>query len=138
LCRYVSNADRQYACSQNVQTGVSDMGLYVYEHDDHSSLACNHSSTCLSLQINPHRSVTSTRLRTTAAFLEALEKNKDQWESSTRAGDDAAHTGQLKKGAAAAEEFLLENPELRAVHSTASVKSLMDRSAVEPPGVQAS
>lgn len=45
------------------------------------------------------------------------------------AGDDLAQMGALKKGAAAAEEFLLENPELKSVHSAASVKTLMDKAA---------
>lgn len=80
-------------------------------------------------------------MRAKAALLEALDKKQDQWESSTRMGDDVAHMGQLKKGAAAAEEFLIENPELKGVHSAASVKSLMDRTAADqlaPQSVKAS
>lgn len=52
-----------------------------------------------------------------------------KWDSSSRVGD----TGEAKMSLAssrlrAAEEFLLENPELKAVHSNASVRTMMAKS----------
>lgn len=59
--------------------------------------------------------------------MDALNKKHDQWDSSTRAGDDVAKMGETTKAAAAAEEFLLENPEMRSVHSTASVRAQLEK-----------
>ena len=54
------------------------------------------------------------------------EAVEGRWDSSSRVGDSAedkmtAAVSRLR----AAEEFLLENPELKAVHSNASVRTLI-------------
>eukprot|EP00983_Pelagomonas_calceolata_P036143 1130654-Pelagomonas_calceolata.AAC.9 len=76
------------------------------------------------------RSIASTRLRAKSALREALDQKQGQWDASTRAGDDVARMEQASKATAAAEEFLIENPELRAIHSNASVRALMDKASV--------
>ncbi|KAF5833676.1 hypothetical protein DUNSADRAFT_9947 [Dunaliella salina] len=76
------------------------------------------------------RSIAPTRLRAKNALREALEQKQGQWDASTRAGDDVARMEQASKATAAAEEFLIENPEMKAVHSNASVRALMDKASV--------
>ena len=49
------------------------------------------------------------------------------WESSTRAGEDVARMERSKAAAAEAADFLRENPELRAVHSPASVRAMITK-----------
>lgn len=77
-------------------------------------------------------------MRAKSALLEALEKKQEQWDASTCTGDDVAQMGQAMKAAAAAEEFLIENPELKSIHSTASVKAMMGKAEQEQIGVKAS
>jgi len=57
-----------------------------------------------------------------------LESN-GKWDSSSRVGDSAeAKMTAASNCLRAAEEFLLENPELKAVHSNASVRTLIAKS----------
>lgn len=66
-------------------------------------------------------------LRARSAALAALERKQEEWDASSRAGDDVARMGQAAKAAAAAEEVLQWNPDLRQVHSAASVRGLLAR-----------
>ena len=56
------------------------------------------------------------------------------WDGSSRVGDNDEGAGAARGAASsvsrlrAAEEFLLENPELKSVHSNASVRTLLARS----------
>ncbi|GIL48219.1 hypothetical protein Vafri_4901 [Volvox africanus] len=49
------------------------------------------------------------------------------WDASTRASDDVARMERAKAATQEAFEFLRENPELRAVHSPASVRALITK-----------
>ncbi|GLC59627.1 hypothetical protein PLESTB_001509700 [Pleodorina starrii] len=49
------------------------------------------------------------------------------WDSSTRAAEDVGRMERSKAAAAEAFEFLRENPELRAVHSPASVRAIITK-----------
>ena len=63
------------------------------------------------------------------------EQAGSKWDASSRVGDH----GEAKAAAAAnrlraAEEFLLENPELKAVHSNASIRTLLAKSEQQVTG----
>ncbi|KAG2449424.1 hypothetical protein HYH02_005571 [Chlamydomonas schloesseri] len=62
-----------------------------------------------------------------AALAEGGAEGGGNWESSTRAGEDVARMERQKAAAAEAADFLRENPELRAVHSPASVRAMITK-----------
>jgi hypothetical protein len=74
------------------------------------------------------RSTTASRSRTAAHAARkaagAAKEGEPHWAASTKAGDDAVQMA-VVAAAQQAEDFLRENPELRAVHSQASIRSLM-------------
>ncbi|GLI69458.1 hypothetical protein VaNZ11_014072 [Volvox africanus] len=61
------------------------------------------------------------------AALSEVKGDGGGWDASTRASDDVARMERAKAATQEAYEFLRENPELRAVHSPASVRALITK-----------
>lgn len=62
-----------------------------------------------------------------AALQERAANGEKKFDSSSVAGDDVARMEKLGKIQEAAEDFLRENPEMRAIHSSASVRSMLQK-----------
>ncbi len=82
----------------------------------------------------PCRATTTSRMKSEAATtrraaLAGEGGAEGGWDSSTRAGDDTARLDQARGAQQEAFEFLRENPELKAVHSPASVRAMMSKTA---------
>lgn len=73
------------------------------------------------------------RAEATAAKIAAMSGNAredadDKWDSSSRVGPADTRSQTAATRLQAAEEFLLENPDLKNVHSNASVRAMLVKS----------
>ena len=73
----------------------------------------------------PRRTTLASQAKADAAAAKAASllggDKEDNWDASTRAGDDS----HVREAAATADDFLRENAELKKFHSTASVRSIL-------------
>ncbi|GIL74755.1 hypothetical protein Vretimale_2391 [Volvox reticuliferus] len=102
------------------------------EDDDSASVAVGSEGGATALS----RATAASKFKSEAgaakrAALSEAKGDGGGWDSSTRASDDVARMERGKAATHEAFEFLRENPELRAVHSPASVRALITKAEAQ-------